>query len=99
MCGSNGVNVSKKKRQLWSLPARKEVVLRILSGESLDEISRETGVEVYRLEAWRNDAQEGMEIGLLGNKNHPSNRELDQARNTIDRLTMELDLSKVDTEI
>ena len=84
--------MSKEKKQRWSLPARKEVVLRILSGESLDEVSRETGVEVYRLESWRDDALNGMETGLRGSGKDSSSRELDQARNTIGRLTMELEL-------
>ena len=40
------------------------VVLRLLRGESLDAVSREVGVELYRLEAWKERALAGLELGL-----------------------------------
>lgn len=39
--------------QRWSAGRKREVVLRLLRGESLDALSRELGVELYRLEEWR----------------------------------------------
>ena len=36
--------------QRWSLARKREVALRLLRGESLDALSRELGVEVYRLD-------------------------------------------------
>ncbi len=36
--------------QRWSAGRKREVVLRLLRGESLDALSREVGVEIYRLE-------------------------------------------------
>ena len=41
------------------------MVLRLLRGESLDAVSREVGVEVYRLEAWKARALAGLELGLI----------------------------------
>ena len=39
--------------QRWSAARKREVVLRLLRGELIDAISREIGVEPYRLERWR----------------------------------------------
>ncbi len=50
--------------QRWS-PARKmAVVQRIIRGESMDALSRELGVEISRLEKWRDRALKGMEEAL-----------------------------------
>ena len=37
--------------QRWSASRKRDVVLRLLRGESLEMVSREVGVELYRLEA------------------------------------------------
>jgi len=42
--------------QRWSVARKREVALRLLRGESLEALSRELGVEWYRLEAWRDRA-------------------------------------------
>jgi transposase len=39
----------------WSAGKKTEVVLRLLRGESLEELSRELQVEAHRLAAWRDD--------------------------------------------
>ena len=39
--------------QRWSAERKREVVLRLVQGESLDALSRELGVELGRLEEWR----------------------------------------------
>ena len=39
--------------QRWSVGRKRDVVLRLLRGESLEALSREVGVEIYRLEDWR----------------------------------------------
>jgi len=36
--------------QRWSAGRKREIVLRLLRGESLDALPREVGVEIYRLE-------------------------------------------------
>ena len=50
--------------QRWSASRKRDVVLRLLRGESLDAVSREVGVELYRLEAWKARALAGLELGL-----------------------------------
>jgi hypothetical protein len=85
MCGSKEFKLSKAKQKRWSMPARKETVLRMLSGESIEDLSRELELESHRLEEWRDLALAGMEQG---------SKELEQARSTIGRLTMELEIHR-----
>ena len=84
--------MNEKKRKRWSRQARKEVVLRILAGESIEELSRELQEETYRLEEWRDSAVAAMDIGLQSKGKDVKDREIEQARATIGRLTMELEL-------
>ena len=45
--------------QRWSAGRKREVVLRLL--QSLDALSREVGVEIYRLEDWKERALAALE--------------------------------------
>ena len=76
----------------WSVRRKQEVVLRMLSGESVDSLSREFGVEPYRLERWRDKSLSGMESGLKEREGDPLTSELDRAKKTIGELTMEVEL-------
>ncbi|MBL8601060.1 MAG: hypothetical protein JNK72_03965 [Myxococcales bacterium] len=79
--------------QRWSLSRKREVVIRILKGESLDALSRELGIELHRLEAWRDRALEGMELGLKErDAEDPAQQELDKAHKRIGELSMENEL-------
>ena len=78
--------------QRWSLARKQEVVLQMLRGEPLDGLSRELGVEIYRLEAWRERALAGMEIGLKARQGEPLQAELDAAKRHIGELSMEVEL-------
>jgi hypothetical protein len=68
------------------------VVLRLLRGESLDALSRELGVEIYRLEEWRERALAGMDLGLKDRQGEPLVGELDAAKRHIGELSMENEL-------
>ena len=48
------------KKGRWNRGRKRDLVLRLLRGESLEGLSRETGVEIYRLEQWRDQALSGM---------------------------------------
>jgi len=48
----------------WRAKRKAEVVLRMLRGESLDALSRQTAVPVPRLEEWRAQALGGLEQAL-----------------------------------
>ena len=52
--------------QRWSASRKRDVVLRLLCGESLDAVSRAVGVEIYRLEEWKARALAGLELGSEG---------------------------------
>jgi hypothetical protein len=71
---------------------KQEVVLRLLRGESLDALSRELGVEIYRLEEWRERALAGLELGLKDRQGEPLAAELDAAKRHIGELSMEIEL-------
>ena len=78
--------------QRWTVSRKQEVVLRVLRGESLSGLSRELGVEVYRLEEWRDRALSGMETGLKSRRGDPVQAELDTAMKRIGELAMENEL-------
>ena len=78
--------------QRWTVSRKREVVLRVFRGESLDSLSREFGVEIYRLEEWRDRALSGMETGLKSRQSDPVQAELDTAMKRIGELAMENEL-------
>ena len=78
--------------QRWSASRKRDVVLRLLRGESLDTVSRAVGVELYRLEAWQARALAGLELGLKAQAGEPLAAELDAAKRHIGELSMEIEL-------
>ena len=78
--------------QRWTAARKREVVLRIFRGEPLDLVARELGVELYRLEKWRDAALAGMEEALKARNGDPLKAELDTAMQRIGELTMENEL-------
>ena len=86
-------------KQRWSLGRKQEVVLRLLAGEPLDVVSREIGVEVYRLEGWRDKALEGMAEGLRDRMGDPVQSELDAAKRNIGELSMEIELLRKERDL
>jgi hypothetical protein len=76
-----------------------EVVLRLLRGEALDTISRQTAVPVPRLEEWRAQALAGMEQGLkCREQEDPAHGRLDDANRRIGELSMEVELLRARCE-
>ncbi len=47
---------SLERGQRWTVRRKQEAVLRLVRGESVELLSRELGVEMYRLETWREKA-------------------------------------------
>ena len=78
--------------QRWSAARKREVVLRLLRGEAVDDLSRELGIEIYRLEQWREKALAGIDESLKQRQNDPLQSELNQAMRRIGELTMENEL-------
>ena len=78
--------------QRWSASRKRDVVLRLLRGESLDTVSRAVGVELYRLEAWQARALGGLELDLKEQAGEPLAAELDAVKRHIGELSMEIEL-------
>ena len=78
--------------QRWSAGRKRDVVLRLLRGESLEALSREVGVEIYRLEEWQERAVAGLELGLKNRQGEPVAEALATAKRHIGELSMEVEL-------
>ena len=81
--------------QRWSMARKREVVMRMLRGESVSALSRELGVEIYRLEKWRDKALSGIDGALKEREGDPLQGELDAAMKRIGELTMENELMRM----
>jgi hypothetical protein len=78
--------------QRWTASKKREVVLRIFRGEPLEMLSRELGLELYRLEKWRDAPLAGMEEALKARNGDPLQAELGNAMKRLGELTMENEL-------
>ena len=76
----------------WSAGRNKEVVLRLLRNEPVDDISREVSVPIYKLEQWRDRALAGIDAGLKERENDPVSAQLDDANRRIGELVMEIEI-------
>ncbi|SRR6266851_4151310 len=74
----------------WSAQRKTELVLRLLRGEALDAVSRESQVPAHELESWK---RAFLETGARGLKSRgePEERELTLARAKIGELMMRLE--------
>ena len=76
----------------WSAACKREVVLRMLRGESVEALSRELGVEIYRQEKWRDKGLSVIDSGLKEREGDPVQSGLDSAMKPIGELTMQNEL-------
>ena len=76
----------------WSTNRKREVVLRLLRGESVDAVSREISVPIYKLEQWRDRGLAGIDSGLKERENDPLEKQLGEANRRIGELVMEVDI-------
>jgi transposase len=82
-----------KPVQRWSAARKREIVLRLLRGEALDTVSREIGVEPFRLEQWRERALAGLDASLKERQDEdPVQVGLDAAYRRVGELSMEVEL-------
>ena len=77
----------------WSVQRKTELVLRLMRGEALDTVSRESQVPAHELENWK---RVFLETGTRGLKTRsdPEERELTLARAKIGELMMRLELAE-----
>jgi transposase-like protein len=78
--------------QRWSVMRKREVALRLLRGESIEALSRELGVEIHRLQRWRDRALTGIDESLREREGDPLQGELDAAIKRVGELSMENEL-------
>ena len=79
--------------QRWTVARKREVVLRLLRDEPVQLLSRQLGVEIFRLEQWREKAIGGIDASLKQRKGDPVQAELDSAMKRIGELTMQVELA------
>jgi transposase len=76
----------------WSARRKEAVVLRLLRGESLDALARESGQPAGRIASWR---EEFLAAGREGLKSRPApveDRRLAEAQRKVGELSMDLDI-------
>jgi transposase len=76
----------------WSAHRKEQVVLRLLRGESLDLLARETGQPAGRIAGWR---EEFLQTGREGLKSRPrpeDDRRLVAAQRKVGELQLEVDI-------
>jgi transposase len=78
--------------QRWSAARKREVVLRLLHGESAELLSRELGLPIYKLEQWRRKADAALEGALKEREADPADGQLAVAMQRIGELSMENEL-------
>ena len=76
----------------WSAARKREVVLRLLRGESAELLSRELGPPIFKLEQWRQKAEAAPERALKERETSPADGELAAAMQRIGELSMENEL-------
>ncbi len=78
--------------QRWSAVRKREVVLRLLRGESAELLSRELGLPISKLEQWRRKADAALDGALKEREADPADGELAAALRRIGELSMEVEL-------
>ncbi len=84
--------MGKKKRR--SVVLKEEAVLRLLKGEDLALVSRETGFALHELSSWRERYLRGGREALKSHPGDPVNAELDQAKKLIANQALEIEILK-----
>ena len=84
--------------QRWSVARKREVVLRQLRGESVELLSRELGLPIFKLEQWRQKAEVALDSALKEREADTSSIELAAAMQRIGELSMENELLRAKME-
>jgi len=84
--------------QRWSVARKREVVLRLLRGESAELLSRELGLPMFKLEQWRQKAEIALDGALKEREADTASTELAAAMQRIGALSMENELLRARIE-
>jgi len=83
-----------RRETRWSARRKEEAVLRLLRGESLDLLARETGQPAGQISSWREDFLAAGREGLKARPRPGEERELADAQRKIGELSMDLDIAR-----
>jgi hypothetical protein len=83
-----------RRETRWSAQRKEEVAVRLLRGESLDLLARETGQPAGRISGWREDFLAAGREGLEARPRAAEDRELAEAQRKIGELSMDLDIAR-----
>jgi transposase len=79
--------------QRWSAGRKRAVVLRLLAGDSVELLSRELGLPVFKLEQWRQKAEAALDSALKEREaNAAEDGQLAAALRRVGELSMENEL-------
>ena len=78
--------------QRWSVNRKREAVFRLLRGEAAEDLSRELGVPLYKLERWRRKVEAALDGALKERETDAVSDELATAMQRIGELSMENEL-------
>ena len=84
--------------QRWSVARKREVVLRLLRGESVELLSRELGVPIFKLEGWRQKVEAALDGALEEREAEAAGTELAAALQRIGELSTENELLRTRIE-
>ncbi|CAA9251448.1 MAG: Mobile element protein [uncultured Craurococcus sp.] len=84
--------------QRWSAGRKREVVLRLMRGESVELLARELGLPIVKLEQWRQKAEAALEGALKEREADQADSQLAAAMQRIGELTMENELLRAKME-
>ncbi len=73
---------------------KEELVLRLLRGEDIETVSRESGVALHQLSQWRDAYTGAGREGLKSKPGDPKSAELKQAHEVIARMALENEILK-----
>ena len=76
----------------WSAHRKEQVVLRLLRGESLDLLARETGQPAGRIAGWREEFLQAGREGLKSRPRPEDDRRLVAAQRKVGELQVEVDI-------
>ena len=82
----------------WSAGRKREVVLRLMRGESVELLSRELGLPRFKLEQWRQKAESALDGALREREAEQADSQLAAAMQRIGELTMENELLRAKME-
>jgi transposase len=92
MSGVREVRVEAVEEPRWSARRKEQVVLRLLRGESLDLLARETGQPAGRIAGWREEFLQAGREGLKSRPRPEGDRRLVDAQRKVGELQLAVDI-------